>query len=142
MTAKISIVDGCGSDRRVKVTDRGQLVVSPIAYDDAKFNELAEPDTAYNFYSPKHNKVFVMTGIVAKADKQVSSTVDATVVVYEADAADATTVDKVLFQMAMVQGDIVSLLPLNILGNEGKFVNAKTTDDDVHMTIMGYYVDA
>ena len=25
--------------------------------------------------------------------------------------------------------------------NEGKFINAKTDDDDVHMNILGYYVD-
>ena len=31
---------------------------------------------------------------------------------------------------------------LSLLVNVGKFINAKTDDDDVHMNILGYYVDA
>ena len=105
------------------------------------FNELAEDDTGYNFYIPKSNKQFIITGISAKADKQVSSTVDAIVVVYEAGDNSTTVVDKVLIQLAMIQGDSVNLLPLNIIVNEGKYVNAKTTDDDIHMSIFGYYIE-
>jgi len=47
---------------------------------------------------------------------------------------------KTLFQLAMVEGDLVVLTPLNIQVAEGAYINAKTTDDDIHMTIMGYYV--
>ena len=62
-------------------------------------------------------------------------------IVYEASSEGTTTVDKVLFEEAMVRGEKATLIPLNILVNEGKFVNAKTTDDDIHMTITGYFVD-
>ena len=40
----------------------------------------------------------------------------------------------------MVRGEKSELFPLNILVAPGKYVNAKTTDDDIHMTIMGYYI--
>ena len=33
-------------------------------------------------------------------------------------------------------------LALNILVNEGRFIIAKTDDDDVFLTIMGYYIPA
>ena len=124
----------------IKVTGTGAIVTSPFAYDDTKFIELAEPDTAYNFYKPKAGQQFVITGLRAKADRQVSNTVDADVVVYEADAEDETTVVKVLHQEAMIRGEAVTLNPTNILVTKGKYVNAKTTDDDIHMTIMGYYI--
>lgn len=124
----------------LKASRLGQLSVAPYAYDDVVFKELAADNTAYNFFAPRVGRQFVMTGLVAKADKQVSTSVDAEVVVYEASAGDSTTADKVLFQVAMVEGDFMSLLPLNILVREGVFVNAKTSDDDIHMTIMGYYI--
>lgn len=124
----------------VRVTAAGAVVTAPFAYDDTKFVELAEDNTAYNFYKPKAGLQFVITGIRAKADRDVSQTADADVVVFEAAAIDSTTADKVLHQEAMVRGESVTLIPLNILVNSGKFLNAKTSDDDIHMTIMGYYI--
>lgn len=140
MSLPIHITDGTGRGTKACVTSIGQVVTAPYAYDLTVFNELAEPDTAYNFYEPKQDQQFVITGFVAKADKQVSSTVDADVVIYEAEDADATTVTNTLFQVAMVEGDLVVVSPLNILVTEGVYVNGKTTDDDIHMTIMGYYI--
>ncbi len=137
---KVQIVDGGGSGRGACVTEFGELVTSPIQHNDTKFNELAETNTAYNFYEPKAGQRFVISGCYFRADRQVSSTVDAIVVIYEADDAETTTVDKTLIQFAVVRGDSVDASNLNILVNSGKFVSAKTTDDDIHMTITGYYV--
>lgn len=141
MPTRTKITSGSGKGYQATVSKNGQLITSPFAYDNTQFQELATAATAYNFYTPNMGKQFVITGIIAKADKQVSGTVDADVVVYEAGASDTVTADKVLFQMAMVEGDLITLLPLNILVNEGKFVNAKTSDDDIHMTITGYYIN-
>jgi hypothetical protein len=133
-------IKGGSAGTEARVTRLGQLVTAPLAYDETVFKELAEPDTAYNFYEPKSGRQFVITGIRAKADRQVSNTDDADVVIYEASSNSTTTVDKVLHQEAMVRGESITLIPMNVLVTAGKFVNAKTTDDDVHMTIMGYYV--
>lgn len=137
----IEIRDGHNKGYRAKVTEFGQLVVAPLAYDETVFNELAEPDTAYNFYKAKANKRFVITGIIAHADKQVGTIEGATFIVYEAETDDTTTVSKVLFQTQIAQQQTTTVLPLNIIVTEGQFVNAKTDDDDVHTTIMGYYID-
>ena len=32
--------------------------------------------------------------------------------------------------------------PLNILVAEGRFINGKTSDDDIHMTITGHFIPA
>ena len=138
MTIEIHI--GFGG-KIAKVTSSGELVVAPLHYDETSFKELAEPNIGYNFYAPLPGKQFVITAILMKADKQVSNTDDATVVIYEADSTDSTTVDKTLIQFAMVRDDIIIPTPLRILVAEGKFINAKTDDDDIHMTITGYYID-
>ena len=141
MSLSVRIEDAKRGDKAsARVSQIGQLTTAPYAYDDTAFMELAEAATAYNFYSPKARQQFVITGIIAKADKQVSGTVDAEVVVYEGSTSSTTTADKTLLQLAMVEGDLLVLTGLNLLVNGGKYVNGKTSDDDIHMTIMGYYI--
>lgn len=137
MSVNVRLVDGHNVS---SVSQLGQVIVAPYAYDETEFRELAVDDTAYNFYVPKSGKQFIITGIRAKADRQVSPTSDADVVIYEASAPDTTVVDRVLYREAMVQGESVTLVPTNILVNTGVWINAKTSDDDIHMTIFGYYI--
>lgn len=139
MPLKTEIVGGRKSVV-AKVTPSGELVVAPLRYDETEFNELAEIDTAYNFYATKAGQQFVITGIVAYGDKQVNANSNATVVVYEATNTDVITVSRVLMQFEIGQNQGLPLTGLHILVNPGVYVNAKTDDDDVHMTIMGYYI--
>jgi len=136
------LVDGRGTTSRAKVTQHGQLVTAPLHYDDTKFLEMAAAATAYNFYEPKGHKQFVITGVVAFADKEVANNSDTDIVVYEADSASNATASKVLLQFGLGSLTSLAITPLNLLVNEGVYVNGKTSDDDVHMTIMGYYIDA
>ena len=122
------------------ITSRGALVVAPYAFDLTSFNELDLVNTAYNFYKPQVGKRFVVSGIIATGDKQIAAAADAVVEVYEAVSTTTTTVAKVILTFVLTQSTVVSFIPLNILVSEGKFINAKTDDDDVHMNIMGYYV--
>lgn len=122
------------------VTKIGQLVTTPYAYDETVFFELDLVNTAYNYYAPKNGFQFVVTGVVAFADKEVSNASDTNIIIYEAADSTTTTVDKTLLQFGLAQNSTISITPLNVLVNKGKFVNAKTDDDDVHMTIMGYYI--
>lgn len=140
MTAPVHITDGDGSRNKAKVTSNNQLVTAPFDYDDVEFRELDVIDTAFNFFVPKLAHQFVITAIRLKADRSVSVTDDASVVIYEAGAVDSTTVSKIIFQDALIRGESVTLLPLNLLVSEGVFLNATTTDENVFMSIMGYYL--
>jgi len=140
VTTPTHIVDGRGTKSRACVTSVGQLVVSSFAYDDTVFKELSSDDTAFNFYDPKAGEQFVITGIRIKADRFVSNTVDADVIVYEASTDETITVDKILFQEALIRGEAATLIPINILVNEGKFINAKSSDSSIFITIMGYFI--
>ena len=130
------------AQNNASITSRGALVVAPYDYDLTQFQELDTDDVAKNYYKPRVDKRFVVTGVIATADKQVGANEDATVTIFEAASSATATADKVLLQFVLTQSTVVSLLPLNILVAEGKFVNAKTDNDDVHMNIFGYFIPA
>ena len=127
--------------RFAKVTPQGALVVSKAEFDDASFKAMVVDNQVYNFYLPVVHRQLVITGMRLKADKDVSTSVTSTAIFYEADSATSTTVDKVLHQEALLKGDQASLFPMNLLVNEGKYVNGKVDDGGVHVTIFGYYTE-
>lgn len=123
-----------------RVTERGQLVVASFSFDLTEFRALDAEDTAFNFFAPIGGEQFVITGVIVKASRTVSTTTDATVVLYEAGAADSIVVDKAIFQGVFVRGDLIQVLPLNILTNPGKWINAKTTDATMNVNVIGFFV--
>ena len=131
---------GNGS-QQVKVNEAGELLVSDGPYDLAKFNELDTVNTAYNFFGPRGREQFVITGFLMYGDKQVSTSTNSTVVIYESDAPDSMTEDKILVQVEVGQNQSIPFPNIRILCNKGIYLNAKCDDDDVHMTIFGHYAD-
>lgn len=123
-----------------KVTSQGALVVSQGVFDETKFNELGVDDQVYNFYEPRVHEQFIITGILVFADKDVADNTDTVIIIYEASSASSSTVDKTLLQFGMGQLTVLSIVPLQLLINEGKFINAKASDTDIHMNIIGHYV--
>ena len=129
------------SGRLAEVSPSGALAVVPPSFNLIEFNELAAINTAYNFYTPRPGKQFIVTNIFAYGDKEVASNTNATVEIYEASSSSSTAVDKIIMQFEIGQNEFHPFTSLNLLVNVGVFVNAKTNDDDVHMNILGYYVD-
>ena len=139
--ADVNIIDGSGNGNKAKVTNSGEVVVSPLSYNETSFNTMDIIDTAYNFFEPLPNKQFVITGMLVFADKDVGDASDTVIIVYEASDNTTTTVDKILLQFGMGKLTSLPFPSLNLLVNPGKWISAKTGDDDVHMTILGYYID-
>ena len=131
---------GNGS-QQVAVNAAGELLISDGPYDLAVFNELAAINTAYNFYGPRGRDQLVITGFLIYGDKQVSSTTNSTVVIYESAAPDSATATRVLVQVEVGQNQSIPFPNIRILCNYGIYINAKCDDDDIHMTIFGHYVD-
>ena len=142
MSIEVKIAGNVAGGQRntAQVTNNGELVVAPMKYDDAMFNLLDTVDTAYVFYDPKPGQRFVITGFTYKADRDVSNTVDATIVIYEASSETSTTVDKTLHEDRLIRGEDKTVTGIRLLVNAGKWVSAKTDDDDIPMTIFGYYI--
>ncbi len=122
-----------------KVTKSGELVVAPLSYDEVQNQTLDSAGVAENFFTPISNKQFVVTGIVANADKSV--TTDVVVDVYEADSLTSATIDKSIFHFEMLKNGDKDLIGLRILVSSGVFINAKADDANVNMTITGYYIN-
>ena len=127
--------------QQVAVNEAGEILVSDGPYDLAEFQELDIINTAYNFYGPSGREQFVISGFLMYGDKQVSTSTNATVIIYESDQPDSTTEDRVLVQVEVGQNQSIPFPNIRILCNKGVYINGKTDDDDVHMTIFGHYVD-
>lgn len=127
--------------QQVAVNEAGEILVSDGPYDLVEFNELDVINTAYNFFGPRGLEQFVITGFLMYGDKQVNSSTNATVVIYESSQPDSTTEDRVLVQVEVGQNQSIPFPNIRVLCNKGVYINAKTDDDDIHMTIFGHYVD-
>lgn len=121
------------------VTPAGQLVVAPSNYSTSIFTKLDVADTAYNFIVPVSGKQIVITDIIATANKNVGVG-DAALVIYEATAPDTLVVAETIFNTEMIKNSDKDLNGLNLITNSGVWINAKTDDDDIFLTLMYYYV--
>jgi hypothetical protein len=125
-----------------KVTKFSQLVVAPLSYSEPISDNLNVINSAFNFIEPQQDRSIVITDIIASADNSVSNVVPAEVEIYEATDIDTITVDKTISSPRILRGSNFILNGLNLIVPEGKFVNAKTNDNNVLITIMFYRVPA
>lgn len=139
MTAPVNIKDS-DSGVTAKVTEFGQLVVAPIQYSTPLTDELDVINTAFNFIAPQQGSLIVITDIIVAADKNVSPTDPAVVDIYTADSAESTTIIDSILEPLIGRGVTVPVTGLNLLVGEGVWVNAKTNDDVVKLTIMFYRI--
>ena len=137
-----SVIQDNDSGLTARVTKFGQLVVAPLQYSTPVDDNLNVIDTAFNFVQPQQDHSIVITDILVNADNSVSNVTPAEVEIYEATTADTTTIDTGIISPRVVRAANLSLTGLNLLVPEGKFVNAKTNDNNVLVTIMFYRVPA
>jgi len=141
MAVPTNILDS-DSGVTAKVTKFGELVVGRLQYSTPVTDELDVIDTAFNFIQPQQDHSIVITDIFVDADKSVSNTTPADVEIYEATTADTTTIDTGILSPRLLRGANRTATGLNMIVPEGKFVNAKTNDDVMTVTIMFYRVPA
>lgn len=141
MSTKVGIKDS-KTGQSVRVTRFGQLVVSPLDFSTPVKQDLDTINTAFNFIVPEDSKSIVITDILVSANKDVSNVDPAEIEIYEADAADSLTLAPGIISPRLSRAANLALTGLNLLIPEGKWVNAKTNDNDVLITIMFYRVPA
>ncbi len=140
MSTPINITDGGG--QVAKVTRFGQLVTAPIDYSDSVTVEMTVVNTAFNLVEPKAGSSIVITDIISSAERTVSPTTPADIEVYEASSINTIVVDDNIVRPQLTAASNLPLTGLNLLVPEGKFVNAKTDDATVLVTVMFYRVPA
>lgn len=141
MATPINIKDS-DSGKVAKVTKFGQLVIAPIAYSTPVTIELDATATAFNFITPEQGSQIVITDIIAAANKNVSATTPANIEIFAADSAESITPDPLIVSPQLVRSSNAGATGLNLLVEEGKWVNATTDDAEILVTIMFYRVPA
>ena len=137
MTAGIRLVGK--NDQAVLVTEFGQLVVAPIDYSTSVNAEMSVDDQAYNLVGPSSGQEIIVTDIILTANRNVGVN-DATVTIYIADGPDVTAEAGDILQLEMLKQSTLSLNGLNLKIPKGKWINAKTNDNTVFVTLMFYRV--
>ena len=97
-------------------------------------------NTPFNILIPESGKNFVITDAILSTDKNIGAG-GALVTVYESDGIDSVTEDKVIFQGEFLKNVLHSFIGLNMIVSEGKWVNIKTDDATVNLSIGGYYIN-
>ena len=138
---EVTLVDGTGGKASLSINKGGAVPVVPPAFTIPVFKKLDVAGTAYNFVVPVAGKFPVLTFIFLYANKNVGAG-DASVQIYEADGPASTTVDKTIFELEMPKNTSVTLNPITIEVAEGVWLNSKTDDDDIFVTLGYYYAEA
>ena len=135
------ISDGSGGGHLARVTHAGELIIVRGNYDSTFNTAMTSINTAYNIVTPKSGFQFIVTGIVLNADKNVSATDGAIVELYEATSDTTTTASKTLLTLNIGKNTTVPLTGILIQTSKGVYVNAKTDDATVNITLLGYYLE-
>ena len=140
MTIDVTLKDGTGTNSKVKVTSRGQLVTAPLDFTKMYPAEVNVINTAFSVVPPITGKQFVITIIDLYADKNIGPS-DASVELYEADSDTSTVVLDSVYKKEMPKYRDIGLTNLHIILGQGSWLNIVTDDDIIFVNIGGYYVD-
>ena len=138
--AGITAVTDTTNGRTVRVTKGGSLAVGPIAPSDTFNATLGVDDTAVSIVPARSGQAFCITGIILTGNKNISTGTDAVVTIYEATHDDLSTSLNDLFIIPIARSSQTVINGILIEGRTGHEIMGKTTDDDVLVTILGFYL--
>ena len=122
-----------------KISEQGELIIRGAEYSIFKKQQIVDAN-AVNFFKPLSGKKFIVSGIILNTDRNVGVNGSA-IEVYEASTASETTIDTSIISIDLIKNQTVSLTPLLIETEEGKFINAKADDFNVNVSVLGYFVN-
>ena len=123
-----------------KVSPQGELFTRQLKFAQAKFQSMDTINTAFNFFVAKAHQKFIVTGALINTNKDVGVN-GAIIDLYEASSATSTTIDTQVARLNLLKNQVVALPSIFFGVTEGKFVNGKTDDATVNITVGGYFID-
>jgi len=136
MTIKVIIQGNNGKTARV--SDTGELVVQP-PFSQATRVILTVDNTPLNFVKARALEKLIITGIIVNTNRDVGVN-GALIEIYEASSESSATVDKGILSFDLIKNQTVVTSPLFIETTAGKFINAKASDSEVNITLLGFFV--
>jgi len=124
--------------KTARVSNTGELVVQP-PFSQATRVILTVDDTPLNFVKARALEKLIITGIIVNTNRDVGVN-GALIEIYEASSETSATVDKGILSFDLVKNQTVVTSPLFIETTEGKFINAKASDSEVNITLLGFFV--
>lgn len=134
-----SIIVDPSTGVNAKISEAGELLVRPLDYSLAYSANADVINTGYNLVPPIAGSRFIITAILLTGNKNISATVDANVVIYEATSTSTTTSSRDLLPIEIAKSSVRDITGIRLSVRPGYWVNIKTDDDDVRCTILGYY---
>ena len=125
-----------------RIDKSGYLAVGPAMPSMAFNATLGVDDTPVQIVPAKGSKSFYVTSIILTGNKNISTTVDAVVDIYTSQTTASATIATSLLSIPIGRSAQTVITGILIETEAGYFINGKTSDDDVLVTILGYYVDA
>ena len=119
-----------------KVTKYGELVVSAGNTNTVSSQALDAVNTGVMFVRPEMGSAIIINQIIIAAEKSVSSSTSAEVIVYESTTGTGTAEHKRVLKMSIIKNQTESFSGLNLLVEEGLWVMAKTDDATVDVSIL------
>ena len=130
--------DGGGRGSYAGVSDAGELRVAPFEFSTPEFRTLTAVNVPSTFFDPKPGHRLILTDFVIYANRNVGVN-DATLDLYEAIGSNTTAVIHQIFKQEIPKQTILPQVGLNWVVTGGTFLNARTNDVEVFMTVAGYF---
>lgn len=137
MPFPINLVGHDGS--RANVSSSGEVIIAPVAANESIHHSMSIINTAYSFAFPVVGKRMRLQNILIYGNKAIGTN-DASIVIYTANSATSTDIIETILELELPKYASRDLIGLNREIGEGLFLNAKTNDITVFLTMMGYYV--
>jgi hypothetical protein len=134
------LINDPSTGAQAKVTSRGQLIVAPLEFSDPIALTICATCTAFSFFAPRSGKQLVVTDIFIHTNRAIGNC-GAIIDVYEASSATSTAVTKQILKADVVKQTVVIYSGLNFLITQGVWLNVKTDDATVLVTVAGYFID-
>ena len=133
---KVSIVSG---DNEADISDNGELLTRAFDYSEFDFQTIDSANTAFNFFKPKQDFRFVMTGVVVSGNRDIGVN-GAVLTIYTANSVSSTAVVGTPFEIEVPKSTVLPFIVPNIRIDEGVFLNGKVDDTTVRVGVFGYFV--
>lgn len=130
---------GKGKVNEASVSDAGEIIVREFDYSEFNTQFLDTVDTAFNHFKPKDGFRFVVTGLSLAGNRNIG--VNGSIYsLYTATSATSISVIDEPFTAEIPKGSLTFGPIPRVRIAEGVFLNSKCDDDDIRVTVYGYFV--